>query len=172
MINLTCICTSRVFPCGTDSSCSRPGRDFKSSYHWYTCNTWRILDTTSYTILTLLLLPYHPTGIPQLMGCQLADACTQPVPRPYPHTKCRITQFAFGVINQVIGYPYGVAKSTGGSQSALIRFAFSGYAFLAGDAWNWSSYWSCLLSIETYIVTSLMVCIGFFLCGYCSLMHA
>lgn len=67
----------------------------------------------------------------------------------------------------------GVTKSTGGSQSALIRFAFSGYASLARHAWNWSSYWSCLLSIETYIVTSLMDCIGFFFADIVqSCMHA
>ena len=130
------------------------GGDFKSSNHSYTCNTWRMFDTTATTLSPIpashnLWDVSRPTLVPNLY---LKPTRSQSVG----------SLLAFGVIDQVIGYSYGVTKSTGGSQSALIRFAFSGYALLAGYAWNWSSYWSCLLSIETYSLTSFMDCIGSF----------
>ena len=164
------------FPCSTDSSCRQAEGDFKSSNQSDTCNTWRIFDTTSYTTLTLLPLPHRRSKHPRTYGRRSAHACTQTVPKPYPNytRSLRVGSLLhFGITVSGHRISIGVIKSTGGSQWALLHFAFSGHALLSGYAWNWSCYWSCLLSIETSSVTSFMDCIGyFFLCRYYSIMHA
>ena len=167
----------RVFPFGTDSSCRQAKGDFKSSNHSdtcnNTCNTWRIFDTTSYTIKTLLPLPPRRSHHPRTHPRPSADTCTEPVPKLYPLTVSD-HYLILGSSYQVIGFPLAFKKGTGGCQWTLIRFAFSGHAVLSGYAWNWSCYWSCPLSIETFSVTAFMDCIGsFFRCGYFQLcMHA
>ena len=127
------------FPFGTDSSCRQAEGDFKSRNHSYTCNTWRIFDTTSYAILTLLPLPHCRSQHHRTHGRRSADACTQTVPKVHAHSQSVGSLLDFGIIVSRYRISTGVTKSTGGSQSALIRFALSGHAFQSGYAWNWSS---------------------------------
>ena len=167
---------SRVFPFGTGThACREAEGDFKSSNHSdtcnNTCNTWRIFDTTSHTTGHYChYLLVDPT-IPEPIDVRRPTL----VPRPYPnYTRSQSvgSLLDFGIIVSGYRISIGVTKSTGGSQWALIRFAFSGHALLSGYAWNWSCYWSCLDSIETFSVTSFMDCIDSFSCGYYSIMHA
>ena len=107
--------------------------------------------------------PYlvNPT-IPELIDVRRPTLVLRPYPN-YTRLQSVGSLLDFGIIISGYRISIGVAKSTGGSQWALIRSAFSGHALLSGYAWNWSCYWSCLLSIETFSVTSFMACIGSFM---------
>ena len=110
-------------------------------------------------------------SIPGLMDVRWPTLVTKTYPN-YTRSLRVGSLLHFGITVSGHRISIGVIKSTGGSHWALIHFMFSGHALLSGYAWNWSCYWSCLLSIETSCVTSFMDCIGyFFLCGYYSIMH-